>query len=81
MNLKLNNPQIITATQKMHNCEIEVIYWKMEDALTDNKQEDALSMLKMLLYFAKYRSRDLSASLKPIQIKRVKEIIRYSNFG
>lgn len=57
-----------------HTCELEVMYWIVEDSLYQGKTNRAEGMLNMLLYIAKYQPKMLQEGLRPVQIRRLKEI-------
>ncbi len=73
--MELEDQRMIDQTLKTHQCEVEVIYWKLEDAIYDGKPDVAKLMLIMLLYMGRYRPDLIQSGLKIPQRKRMKEIV------
>lgn len=57
-----------------HECEVEVMYWILEDALYCGKKDRAKGILLVLLYIGKYKPELIQSGLKKIQRTRLKEI-------
>lgn len=74
--MKLNDPHLIEQTMKTFKSEVEVMYWIIEDALHQGKQDRAHGMLELMLYLGKYKPELIQTGLKPIQRVRLKEITR-----
>lgn len=72
--MELNDPYLIEQTMRTFECEVEVMYWVIEDALCRGNRPRANGMLELLLYVGKYKPELIQAGLKPIQRARLKEI-------
>jgi len=72
--MTLNNPGMIRQANKMFYCEMEPLYWKVEDALRLGNIEKARNLFMILLYAAKHRPELVSSGLKPGHRKRLKEL-------
>lgn len=73
--MELNNHHLIEQAKNTHECEIEVMYWLIEDAIYKGKLSRAKMILEMLLYVGKYKPELIQSGLQPIQRSRLKEII------
>ncbi len=72
--MELNNSHLIRQAKKTHVQELEVIYWMIEDAIYEGKNNFAKSMLIDLLHVAKYRPELIRPGLKRPFRERLKEI-------
>lgn len=72
--MKLNDSHLIAQTMETHVCEIEVMYWIVEDALYQAKPTRAETVLEFLLYAGKYKPELIRDGLRPIQRTRLKEM-------
>ena len=75
----LNNQNIIDQTLTMHISEAEILYWKLEDALSDGDRQTANTAFHLLLYAAKYKPELISKGLRSKQRERMKEICNEMN--
>ncbi len=66
---------MISQTLATHECEVEVMYWMLEDALYHGNKDRAKIILNLLLYIGKYKPELIQSGLKKIQRTRLKEII------
>ncbi len=73
--MKLNDPYIVERTMKTLKCEIEPMYWIVEDALHRGNRGKANAMLELLMYVGKYKPELIQNSLQPVQRSRLKEIV------
>lgn len=73
--MKLNDQGMIAQTLETHECEVEVMYWVLEDALHSGNKNRATTALNLLLYIGKYKPELIQSGLKKIQRIRLKEII------
>ncbi|KKL73431.1 hypothetical protein LCGC14_2074970 [marine sediment metagenome] len=73
--MKLNDPHLIAQTMRTHRCEVEVMYWMVEDAICKANQSKAEGILKLLLYIGKYKPELIRSGLQLIQRTRLKEMI------
>lgn len=74
MKFSLDNPSLIEQAKQMHACEMEALYWHLEDALYEGKMDRARGCFGILLYAAKYNSKLIVEGLKKSQRERLKEI-------
>jgi len=72
--MNLNDPRKIRVAKNTHLCEVEVLYWVMEDALYEGKTSLAKSMLDMFLYLGKYRKDLIAEGLKQPYRDRLKQL-------
>ena len=54
--------------------ELEVIYWRLEDALEDGERKHAVMFHEMLLYVGKYHPSKLRRGMQQAYLTRLKEI-------
>ncbi|MHA2281513.1 MAG: hypothetical protein ACXAC5_11720 [Promethearchaeota archaeon] len=78
--MKFNDPHMIEQTMTTHACELEPLYWLLEDALYDDKKSRARSLLEIILYVAKYKPNLVMEGLQQPFRERLK-IIPYELNG
>ena len=72
--MRLDDPRSIEQAMQTHKCEVEVLYWILEDSLYQGNQDKAKSIYTLLLYIAQYRQDLLIQGLKAKQRERLQEI-------
>ena len=76
----LDDPSMTEQALNTIEQEVEVIYWKVEDALYDGKEEKAKMFFSLLLYIAKYAPSVMSRGLNDSYLQRLKEL-SYEFYG
>lgn len=71
---ELDSPDIEAQMQSVRLAEIEPLYWILEDALYENKQERASNVFSFLCAVAKHRNDLLKQALHPEQCDRLQQI-------
>lgn len=74
LEIPLDNAAMIQQANSMFACEMEPLYWKVEDMLHDGHKQEASNIFVILLYAAKYNPGLISAGLKPGHRMRLKEL-------
>lgn len=69
----LTDSRGILQAKRIHYLEVEPLYWKLEDAIYDNKKDHAKAIYEILLYVASYNKPALN-TLKPRFLDRLKSI-------
>lgn len=72
--LDIDDPELIEEVLTYHPQEIEPLYWIIEDSIDKRDVKLAKSVHKAFTCLAKYKKAILSDNLRPIQMKRLKEI-------
>jgi len=73
MSNDLNNQKMIEQAVRTQICEIEPLYWMLEDAIYNNQTDHAKSVYQIILYIAKYNP-GVVQSLRDDYRNRLKEI-------
>ena len=72
-NISLDNDIMISQASKMHDLEMEPLYWKLEESIVHGHIDKAKNLFIIILYTAKYNKKLLKA-LQPGYKKRLQEI-------
>ena len=62
----LKDPEKVETIHKITFQEVETIYWKCEDCLSENKNKNAKLFFEMLCYLAKHRNEFLKSALNTL---------------
>jgi len=81
--MNFDDHHMIDQTMKTHNCEVEVMYWMVEDAIYKGDIDKAKMMMNMLLYIGKYKPQLIQSGLQAVQRMRIKQILHeiYENIS
>ena len=74
MDILLNDPRMIRQCLQMFECEIEPLYWGIEDRAQKGKINEARGIFIMMAYIAKYNKPLLKRGLKKAQKLRLKQL-------
>jgi hypothetical protein len=72
--MKFNNQIMIEQAIRSYACELEPLYWLLEDALYKDEASEAKGVLEIILYVAKYKPKLLAEGLQEAYRDRLKII-------
>ncbi len=72
--ITLEDPAMIFQSKKMFSSEMEPLYWRIEDCLSNGDVNTAQGLFSILLYVAKYNKKLMLEGLRPAYLDRLKEI-------